>query len=67
LAIKASELKNEFRSNFSEIALTPITDATKLSIDLFYDIIEADFQYKEESKNYVITTKETITLFDETK
>lgn len=50
LSINISILKNQFIENFNELAQVGLQpqDSGKMPLDLFYDIIEADFIYKME-------------------
>ena len=69
-AIIVTEMKNYLINNFSELSLTPLSDASKIPLDLFYDIIESDYMYKMEQKNIQIQSNlgnEEIVLFDESK
>ena len=50
-AIIVTEMKNYLINNFSELSLTPLSDVSKIPLDLFYDIIESDYMYKMEQKN----------------
>lgn len=69
-AIIVTEMKNYLINNFSDLSLTPLSDVSKIPLDLFYDIIESDYMYKMEQKNIQIQSNlgnEEIVLFDESK
>ncbi len=70
IAIEVHDMKTRLQENFYEFGTVPLTDATKLPLDLYFDMIETDYQYRNDARTVKVLTiagREEITLFDDTR
>lgn len=46
-AMTITDNKNELLQNYTTIGQAPLADLSKLQLDIFYDIVESDYNYKK--------------------